>query len=162
MLTVVVAHPPRFGSRVASVDDTQARTVPGAVDIKQLSSGVAVYADGTWPALKARDALKITWDDSAAEKRSSSQLIEEYRALSRQKGIVAGQHGDVDAALASAQRLIEAEFVFPYLAHAPMEPLDGFLRWDGNTAVARLGSQLQTVDQAFRSGVGRSRQGDRA
>ena len=110
MLTVVVAHPPRFGSRVASVDDTQARTVPGAVDIKQLSSGVAVYADGTWPALKARDALKITWDDSAAEKRSSSQLIEEYRALSRQKGIVAGQHGDVDAAQRPAPDRVRVRF----------------------------------------------------
>jgi isoquinoline 1-oxidoreductase beta subunit len=147
LLTVVVAHPPRFGSKVASVDAAQARAVPGVVDVKQIASGVAVYADGTWPALKGRDALKVTWDDSAAEKRSSSLLIEEYRALSRQKGTVAGQHGDVDSALASAERVIEAEFVFPYLAHAPMEPLDGFLRWDGNKALARFGSQLQTVDQ---------------
>jgi len=147
MLTVVVAHPLRFGSKVASVDDTQARTVPGVVDIKPLSSGVAVYAEGTWPALKAREALKVTWDDSSAEKRSSSQLIDEYRALSRQKGAIAAQHGDVDAALAGAERVIEAKFVFPYLAHAPMEPLDGFLRWDGDRALARLGSQLQTVDQ---------------
>jgi len=147
MLTVVVAHPPRFGGKVARVDDTQARTIPGVVDIKQLPSGVAVYAEGTWPALKAREALKVTWDDSSAEKRSSSQLIDEYRTLSRQKGTIGGQHGDVDAALAGAERVIEAEFVFPYLAHAPMEPLDGFLRWDSDKAVARLGSQLQTVDQ---------------
>src|SRR5262249_4178300 len=116
-------------------------------------SGVAVYADGTWPALKAREGLKITWDDSEAEERSSSMLIEEYRALSRQKGTVAGQHGDVDAAFAAAQHLIEAEFVFPYLAHAPMEPLDGFLRWDGDKALARFGSQLQTVDQQAIAGV---------
>jgi isoquinoline 1-oxidoreductase beta subunit len=147
MLTVVVFHPPRFGSKVASVDATQARAVPGVVDVKQIPSGVAVYADNTWPALKAREALKVTWDDSAAEKRSSSQLIEEYRALSRQKGSVVSQHGDVDAALAGAERVIEAEFVFPYLAHAPMEPLDGFLRWDSNKAMARYGSQLQTFDQ---------------
>jgi isoquinoline 1-oxidoreductase beta subunit len=147
MLTVVVAHPPRFGSKVASLDATQARAVPGVVDVKQIPSGIAVYAESTWPALKAREALKITWDESAAEKRSSSQLIEEYRALSRQKGTVASQHGDVDAALTGAERLIEAEFVFPYLAHAPMEPLDGFLRWDTNKAMARYGSQLQTFDQ---------------
>jgi isoquinoline 1-oxidoreductase subunit beta len=153
MLTVVVAHPLRFGSKVATIDDAQARTVPGVVDIKQLPSGVAVYGEGTWPALKAREALKIVWDDSAAEKRSSSKLVEEYRTLARQKGTVAGQHGDVDTALASADRVIEAEFVFPYLAHAPMEPLDGFLRWDGSKAVARLGSQMQTVDQQVIAGV---------
>jgi hypothetical protein len=63
-----------------------------------------------------------------AEKRSSSQLIKEYRALSRQQGTIASQHSDVDAALAGAERVIEAEFVFPYLAHAPMEPLDRFVR----------------------------------
>src|SRR6478752_3706433 len=99
MLTVVVAHAPRFGSKVLTVDATQARTIPGVVDVKQIPSGVAVYAESTWPALKAREALGITWDESAAEKRSSSQLTEEYRALSRQKGAVASQHGDVDAAL---------------------------------------------------------------
>jgi isoquinoline 1-oxidoreductase subunit beta len=147
MLTVVVAHPPRFGGKVASVDADQARAVPGVVDVKQIPSGVAVYADSTWPALKARQALRLTWDDSGAEKRSSSQLVEEYRTLSRQKGAVASQHGDVDAALAGAERVVEAEFVFPYLAHAPMEPLDGYLRWEPNKAVARFGSQLQTFDQ---------------
>jgi isoquinoline 1-oxidoreductase subunit beta len=119
-LTVVVAHPPRFGSKVASVDATEARAVPGVVDVKQIPSGIAVYADSTWPALKARETLKITWDESAAEKRSSSQLIEEYRALSRQKGNTASQHGDVDAALAGAERVIETEFVFPYLSRAPL------------------------------------------
>lgn len=147
MLTVVVAHAPRFGSKVLTVDATQARTIPGVVDVKQISSGVAVYADSTWPALKGRETLKITWDDSVAEKRSSSGLVEEYRALSRQKGLVASQHGDVDAALTSAERIVEAEFLFPYLAHAPMEPLDGYLRWDGNKAVARFGSQMQTIEQ---------------
>jgi isoquinoline 1-oxidoreductase subunit beta len=153
MLTVVVAHPLRFGSKVTTVDATQARAIPGVVDVKQIPSGVAVYADSTWPALKAREALKIAWDDSAAEKRSSSQLIEEYRALSRQKGIVANQHGDVDAALGAADRVIEAEFIFPFLAHAPMEPLDGFLWWNDNKAVARFGSQLQTVEQQTIAGV---------
>ncbi len=47
----------------------------------------------------------------------------------------------------AAASVIEAEYVFPYLAHAPMEPLDGFLQWDGERAVARFGSQLQTGDQ---------------
>jgi isoquinoline 1-oxidoreductase beta subunit len=57
-----------------------------------------------------------------------------------------GSHGDAEAVLAKADKVIEAEFVFPYLAHAPMEPLDGVLDWDGTQAVARFGSQLQTGD----------------
>jgi isoquinoline 1-oxidoreductase beta subunit len=146
MLTVVIARPPRFGARVATFDAAEARAVPGVVDVKQVPTGVAVYANGTWPALKGREQLRVTWDESAAEKRGSDQLVEEYRALARQPGRVAGAHGDAEAALARAEMMIEAEYVFPYLAHATMEPLDGFLRWDGQRALARFGSQLQTLD----------------
>jgi isoquinoline 1-oxidoreductase beta subunit len=146
MLTVVVARSPRFGGKVASFDAASARAVPGVVEVKELPSGVAVYAEATWPALKGREALRIAWDDSAAEKRGTEQLVEEYRALAQKPGLVAGAQGDAEAALARAGTLIEAEFVLPYLAHAPMEPLDGFLRWDGDRALARLGSQMQTGD----------------
>jgi isoquinoline 1-oxidoreductase beta subunit len=146
MLTVVVARPPRFGARVASFDASDARAVRGVVDVRQIPTGVAVYADGFWPAAKARDRLRITWDESGAERRGSEQIVAEYRALARSPGIVAAAHGDVDATLGRANRVIEAEFVFPYLAHATMEPLDGFLRWDGERAVARFGSQIQTWD----------------
>jgi isoquinoline 1-oxidoreductase subunit beta len=146
MLTVVVARPPRFGARVAAFEATEARAVPGVVDVKQVPTGVAVYANGAWPALKGREKLRITWDESAAEKRSSDQLVEEYRALAQRPGRVASAHGDAEAALARADKVIEAEYVFPYLAHATMEPLDGFLQWDGQRAIARFGSQLQTLD----------------
>lgn len=153
MLTVVVAHPDRFGAKVASVDDGEARKVKGVVDIKTLPTGVAVYANGTWPALRARELLKITWDESGAEKRGTAQLIADYRALARRPGLVAGKHGDAEGALSKSAKVIEAEFVFPYLAHAPMEPLDGYLRFDEKGAVAKLGSQIQTLDQATIAGV---------
>jgi isoquinoline 1-oxidoreductase beta subunit len=146
MLTVVVAHPPRFGSKLVAFEAGDALAVRGVVDVKELPSGVAVYAQGMWPALKGRDKLRVTWDEAAAEKRGSKELIEEYLALSRKPGTVAGQRGDATAALARGEGVIEAEYVFPYLAHAPMEPLDGFLSWDGTRAKARLGSQLQTGD----------------
>jgi isoquinoline 1-oxidoreductase subunit beta len=146
MLTVVVARPPRFGGKVASFDATAARSIPGVVDVKQLPTGIAVYAEGMWPALKAREALHISWDNTAAEKRSSQQMIEEYRALARNPGLTVAARGDAEAALAKAGKVIEAEFAFPYLAHAPMEPLDGFLDWDGERARARFGCQLQTGD----------------
>ncbi|HTI85621.1 MAG TPA: xanthine dehydrogenase family protein molybdopterin-binding subunit [Alphaproteobacteria bacterium] len=146
MLTVVVQRPPRFGGRVASVDAAAARAVPGVVDVKTIPGGVAVYANGTWPAIKGRKALRVQWDESRAEKRGSEQLIAEYRALAQKPGAVAGSHGDTQAAFNNADRVIEAEFVFPYLAHAPMEPLDGFIHWDGQQARARFASQLTTVD----------------
>ncbi len=147
MLTVVVARSPRFGGKVAAFDDSAAKQVRDVVAIKQISSGIAVYAKGMWPALKARDLLKITWDDSAAEGRSSEAIFDEYKALARTAGTVAGTKGDAEAALAGAETVIEAEFVFPYLAHGPMEPLDGFIVWDGTTAKTRFGSQIQTGDQ---------------
>ncbi|MGX1790662.1 molybdopterin cofactor-binding domain-containing protein [Bosea sp. NPDC055332] len=146
MLTVVVARPPRFGGKVASFDATEAKKVKGVVDVQQIPSGVAVYATGTWPALKGREALKVTWDESAAEKRGSRELFAEYRKLARTQGTLAGKHGDAEAVLAKADKVIEAEYVFPYLAHAPMEPLDGYLEWNAQGALARLGSQLQTID----------------
>lgn len=147
MLTVLVAHPPRFGGKVASVDDAEARKIPGVVDVKVLPSGVAVYANGTWPAMKGREALRVTWDDSAAEKRGTPELLAEYRAAAEKPGIIAGKEGDAPAALAKAGKVVEAEYVFPYLAHAPMEPLNGFINWDGQQAVAKYGCQFQTVDQ---------------
>lgn len=146
MLTVVVARPPLFGAKVRSFDDGAARAIPGVVDVKQISSGVAIYAKGMWPALKGREALKVQWDESAAEKRSSEQLLKEFRDLSRTPGLVAGKHGDAAAALGKAETVLEAEYVVPYLAHGPMEPLDGYMEWDGQRARARFGSQLQTGD----------------
>lgn len=146
MLTVVVARPPHFNARVASFDAAAARAVPGVLDVKQIPTGVAVYADGFWPAKKARDLLRVTWDESGVERRGTEQLVAEYRALARSPGSVAAAHGDVDAALGRATKVIEAEFVFPYLAHATMEPLDAFLRWDGHRVAARYGSQFPTTD----------------
>jgi isoquinoline 1-oxidoreductase beta subunit len=148
MLTVLIARPPKFGATVASFDASAAKSVQGFVDAKQVPSGVAVYATGFWPARTARDLIKITWDESKAEKRGTGQLLNEFRALSRQPGRMVKQQGDVDAAIAKGGKLIEAEFVFPYLAHAPMEPINAFIHWKGDTASSHFGSQFPTPDQA--------------
>jgi isoquinoline 1-oxidoreductase beta subunit len=147
-LTALIARSPRFGGTVAAFDAAAALAVPGVVDVKQVPNGVAVYAKGFWPAKTARDLLKITWNDSKAESRGTAQLLTEFRALSRSPGKTVKQEGDVDAAIAKGGRLIEAEYVFPYLAHAPMEPLNAFMKWDGDTASARFGSQFPTPDHA--------------
>jgi isoquinoline 1-oxidoreductase beta subunit len=147
MLTVVVAHAPRFGGKVKSFDASEARKVRGVRHVKQIPQGIAVYADGTWPALKARNLLNIEWDDSAAEGRSTGAMLDDYRAKAKEAGDEVASAGDAEGVLGKAEKVIEAEYTFPYLAHAPMEPLDGFLTWNANGAKARFGSQGQTIDQ---------------
>jgi isoquinoline 1-oxidoreductase beta subunit len=153
MLTVVVAHAPSFGARVTAFDATAALKVRGVVAVKQVPTGVAVYAEGMWPAIKARRLLDITWDESASEKRGSGAILEHYRSKAGTTGVVAGSHGDIAKALENSERTLTRDYAFPYLAHAPMEPLDGFLRWDGTTAKAAFGSQIQTLDQGAIAGV---------
>ena len=79
MLVAVVAHPPRFGGRVKSVDDKAARAIKGVSDVVVIPNGVAVLASDYWTAKKGRDALKVEWDESKAEKRGSEALMAEYR-----------------------------------------------------------------------------------
>jgi isoquinoline 1-oxidoreductase subunit beta len=145
-LTALIARSPGFGGIVYSFDAAAALAVPGAVDVKQVPTGVAVYAKGFWPAKTARDLLKITWDDSKAKLRGTEQLLTEFRTPSKVPGKTVTQQGDVDQAIAGGGRLVEAEFVFPYLAHAPMEPINAFMKWEGDTASARFGSQFPTPD----------------
>ncbi len=153
MKTAVVAHPPVFGARVKSFDDKPARSVAGVRDVFEIplvkGTGVAVIADKFWPAKQARDLLKIDWDLSAVEHADSAQLWSNYKALARTPGNVAVSRGDqtkIDT-VAASNRII-AEYEFPYLAHAPMEPLNTTIRFDGDRAEAWAGSQFQTVDQA--------------
>jgi isoquinoline 1-oxidoreductase beta subunit len=151
MLTAVVARSPRFGGKVKSFDATAAKAVNGVVEVVQIHTGVAVVARNFWAAKKGRDALRIEWDDSAAETRSSSEMWQELRELAKGKGNVAAQKGDAAKGIGSAKKVIEAEFEFPFLAHATMEPLDCVAQLEGSGAETRcklwLGSQIQTVDQ---------------
>jgi isoquinoline 1-oxidoreductase beta subunit len=149
MLTALVAHAPKFGGKVKSFDATEARKVKGVVDVVEIPSGVAVVARDTWSAMKGRDALKVTWDFAAAETRSSDAIMAEYKRQAASQGLSAGRRGDAAQGLSRAAKVIEAEFEFPYLAHAPMEPLNGVIerRADGGIE-AWAGFQFQTVEQA--------------
>jgi isoquinoline 1-oxidoreductase beta subunit len=148
-VTALVAHPPRFGGTVKSVDDKAARAVKGVLDVVTIPSGVAVIAKDTWTARKGRDALVVTWDDGAAEARSSDAILAEYRETAKRPGLVASERGDPEAGIKGAAKVLEAEFSFPYLAHAAMEPLNATIERaaDGSYDVF-AGCQLQTIEQA--------------
>jgi len=148
MMTALVMRPPRFGGKVSSFDATRARAVPGVVDVVQIPRGVAVVGRDMWSARKGREALVVTWDESAAEKRGTTELMKEYRALGRGTQAVTVAHsGDVAAALAHAAHRVEGEFEFPYLAHAPMEPLTAVCQLGPDKCEIWAGCQFQTVDQ---------------
>jgi isoquinoline 1-oxidoreductase beta subunit len=142
-----VARPPVFGATVKSFDAGKAQSMPGVVRVKQVPSGVAVIADNTWRAMKARDALEIEWDDGEHTGRSSEQMLREYRELAGKPGYVVQQQGDFDSAAAGAAHVIEATYEFPFLAHACMEPLNCTVHDRQGEAEIWVGTQIQTLDR---------------
>lgn len=147
MLVALLQRPPLFGATVRSFDASAAKAVPGVVSVVQVPGGVAVVAKGFWAAKQGRDALKVEWDDSKAEKRSSDAIMAEYRKLAEQPGASARKDGDATQALAGAAKKISATYSFPYLAHAPMEPLDAVVKLTADSCEIWAGDQFQTVDQ---------------
>ncbi len=146
MLVATIARPPRFGATVKSFDASAAEKIKDVVKVLQVPQGIALLANNTWAAIKGREELKVIWDDSKAEKRDTAAMLAEYKQLLDKPGAAARKDGDVDAAFKTAAKTIEADFEFPYLAHAPMEPMDCVIRYDGSSAEIWTGSQLQTVD----------------
>jgi isoquinoline 1-oxidoreductase beta subunit len=150
-LTAVVAHPPVFGARLSAVDDSAARAIKGVKAVLRVpldggAEGVAVVADGYWPAKLGRDALQLQWDTSRVEKVDSERQLAHYRELTRQPG---ARKFDADmSALENAPRQLEAEFVFPYLAHVAMEPLNCTVRLSAGRAEIWVGTQSAGLDAA--------------
>ena len=150
MRLAVIARPPVFGGKVVKIDDAKARAIPGVESVLQVpvdrgGTGVAVIAKGYWPAHQGRDALDIQWDLPAGP--TTSAQIEQYRSLASQPGTVVRSDGDPKA-IEGAARVIEAEYVFPYLAHAPMEPLNATAHLKADSLTVWAGTQFQTLDQA--------------
>ncbi len=153
MLTALVAHPPRFGAKVKSFDGTRAKAVSGVVAVVAIPSGVAVVAKDFWSAKKGRDALSVEWDETQAVKVGSAELIAQYRALAQTAGAVARKDGDAAAALPKCSKRVEAEFEFPFLAHASMEPLNCVVQISKAGCEIWNGEQNQTGDQYAVSAV---------
>ncbi|MBD9508974.1 xanthine dehydrogenase family protein molybdopterin-binding subunit [Ensifer sp. ENS10] len=129
MLTAVMIHPPLFGAKVKSFDASSARTVKGVVDVVETPRGVAVVGENMWAAIKGREAVTVSWDETAAEKRGTAELMSAYRDLAKKTpAALARNDGDAGTAFAGATKVIEANFEFPYLAHAAMEPLNAVAR----------------------------------
>jgi len=145
MLTAVVAHSPTFGGKVKRFDPAAARAVPGVRAVFEVPSGVAVAADHFWAAKCGRDALRIDWDPGPHAGLDTAELVESSRRQAQSAGAVAVAAGDVERALAAAP--LTAEYSVPFLAHAPMEPLNCTVRRAAGSCEVWTGTQFQTVDQ---------------
>jgi isoquinoline 1-oxidoreductase beta subunit len=121
--------------------------VKGVTDVVRVPSGVAVVATGFWAARKGREVLRVTWDESGAERRGTEDLYAAYRTLAARPGKPARRDGNTVTGLRRAKTIVEAVYEFPYLAHAPMEPLDAVVRIGADGCDLWAGSQIPTVDQ---------------
>src|SRR5262249_11236522 len=110
-------------------------------------SGIAVVADNFWAAQRGRAALQVDWDGAGGE-FDSAQYLASLRTLAQGRGEVATDKGDVAAALAGAAARIEAQYELPYLAHAPMEPLNATVRVADGRCEIWTGTQAASGDQA--------------
>ncbi|WP_394829875.1 molybdopterin cofactor-binding domain-containing protein [Pendulispora albinea] len=145
--TAVVARPPAFGAKLVSFDGAAALRVPGVEKVVRIPNGVAVVAKHFWAAKTGRDALVCEWGKPEGGGVTSRALLADYRAQARKPGAIVVEAGKVDAALAGATSRHEVYYEFPYLAHAPMEPLNCTVKIDGDRCEIWTGTQGQTLDQ---------------
>jgi isoquinoline 1-oxidoreductase beta subunit len=147
LMTAVVARSPVFGGSVKSFEGAEALAVPGVHKVVQVPTGVAVIADHYWAAKLGRDALKVVWEPGPNAGLDSQQLLESFRKLAATPGTSVSQAGDATVMLGRATKTIEAEYSVPYLAHAPMEPLNCTVKITKDTCEIWTGTQFQTLDQ---------------
>jgi isoquinoline 1-oxidoreductase beta subunit len=147
-LTAVIARCPYFDGSIAKIDDSEARRIPGVRQVltidgprpgapidRNLAAGVAVLADDFWSAQRGRQALHVTWTPGPGAKDSSSALEQRALAAFDQRGKVARQDGDFDAARRTAARVIEYTYIEPFLAHATLEPPNALIDLRGKRAL---------------------------
>jgi isoquinoline 1-oxidoreductase subunit beta len=146
--TALVARAPTFGGKVRSFNAAKALAVPGVEQVVQVPSGVAVVAANFWSANVGREALEVAWDDGPSADFDTGRQLASYRGMARKRGATALEKGDAGAALSSAAKQVTAEYDVPYLAHAPMEPLNCAVRLEGGACEIWTGTQFQTIEQA--------------
>ena len=156
LLTAVMIHPPKFGAELVSFDAAKAKEFEGVVDVVQTPRGIAVVGRDMWSALKGRELVTAQWDEKNAEQRGSSEILEEYRRLAGGPAAATARNdGDVAAALSAADRVVEANYEFPYLVHASLEPLNAVARKDENGVIEIWGGhQMPDLYQAVAAQVG--------
>jgi len=147
MKIATLAQSPVFGGKVAHVDDSATKNIPGIRKVVVLDDLVAVVGDHMYAAKKGLDALVITWDNGPNAQLTSNDIWNDLRAASRKDGVIAKSVGDVDKGLTQGDRY-EGEYELPFLAHATMEPMNCTVRLTPGACEIWTGTQVMTRVQA--------------
>ncbi len=142
MYRAVVRRCPVAGGTLKSVKTAAALAQPGVTDVVEVATGVAVVATGFWQARKGADALEIEWNLPELANLNTADVKADYaRALEEDDGVDGEERGDVEAAFAAAETVVEHDYWAPYLAHAPMEPMNAVVRIENGEADVWTGTQ---------------------
>ncbi|MDR5856516.1 xanthine dehydrogenase family protein molybdopterin-binding subunit [Caballeronia sp. LZ062] len=144
MVYAAIVNCPVFGGKLASVDDTNAKKIPGVRQVIKFDNGVAVVGDHTWAAKRGAAALSIHWDEGADAKVSMNQIIDELAQASQKSGAVARKDGDVGKGFGDAKTRVDAVYQQPFLAHATMEPVNCTVHVRPDGCDIWLGTQVPT------------------
>lgn len=144
MVYAAIANCPVFGGKLASVDDTNAKKIPGVRQVVKIDNAVAVTGDHTWAAKRGLQALDIKWNEGADAKLSMKQIVDDLANASQRNGAVARKDGDVVHAFSNAKTRVDAVYQQPFLAHATMEPINCTVHVRADGCEIWLGSQVPT------------------
>jgi isoquinoline 1-oxidoreductase beta subunit len=146
MLYASIEKCPVFAGKVKTANVDQIKQMPGIRQVLVIDGtikpaaytapepgmepGVAIVADSWWHAQKARKALKVEWDNGPAQAQSSDNFQKQAEALLQAPPVTTVRtYGDIDAALKSSAKVVEATYTFPFLAHATLEPMNTTAQW---------------------------------
>jgi len=152
MVYAAIVNSPVFGGTLVSVDDTNAKKIPGVRQVIKLDNGVAVIGDHTWAAKRGAAALDITWNEGRSASYSTAKVVQELANASKQNGAVARKDGDVTKGFADAKTRVDAVYQQPFLAHATMEPVNCTVSVRADGCDIWVGTQVPTraVDAGVR------------
>jgi isoquinoline 1-oxidoreductase beta subunit len=134
MFYAAVSRCPVFGGKVKSFDATRTKSLPGVVNVYQISSGIAVVADSTYRAFKGRDALNIEWDYGKYANVNTEDIRNELTKYTNEDGYEFESKGDVKKEPEKGEKEIAALYEVPFLCHAQMEPMNCVARVENDKA----------------------------
>ena len=142
MMRAVVRRCPVIGGSVKRVNSEAAAAMPGVAHIVEIDQGVAVVSEKYWQAKQAAQKLDIEWALPELAKVSSAQIEADYiEAMNSEEGDATGEQGDLSAGFEAATKTVENDYWTPYLAHAPLEPMNAVVHIEGTRASVWCGTQ---------------------